>query len=84
MFTLIDALFVSPALTINQARDVLGISYPAAQNQVKKLVAQGILHEVGATPRGKTYLANEILRVTGLDLVKFQAPTFNRPGSDST
>jgi len=57
---IIDRLFQSPAVTITGlARDV-GASYPAAKQNVEKLVAAGILEPLSDT-RNKVYMAREIL-----------------------
>jgi len=60
MLGIIDRLFQSPAVTITGlARDV-GASYPAAKQNVEKLVAAGILEPL-SDARNKAYMAREIL-----------------------
>ena len=60
LLAIIDRLFQSPAVTITGlARDV-GASYPAAKQNVEKLVAAGILEPLSDT-RNKVYMAREIL-----------------------
>ena len=60
LLAMIDRLFQSPAVTITGlARDV-GASYPAAKQNVEKLVAAGILEPLSDT-RNKVYMAREIL-----------------------
>jgi Fic family protein len=58
---LVDALFDRPALTVRQARELLGVTYPAARGNLDKLVAAGILEPRPSHP--KTYLATEIVRL---------------------
>ena len=60
MLGIIDRLFQSPAVTITGlARDV-GASYPAAKQNVEKLVAANILEPLSDT-RNRAYMAQEIL-----------------------
>jgi len=65
LLRLADALFESPILTIPQAQQRLGVTYPSAQRNVAKLVGAGILQPVGQVAYGKTYRAAEIMRVIG-------------------
>ena len=67
--TLVDALFRSPALTIPQARALLGVTYRSAALGVGKLVEAGILEEVGHRARNRVFLATDVVRaVEGLPL----------------
>lgn len=59
---LVDALFVTPALTINRAQEVLGVSRRAATVTVERLVNVGVLVEVRSGWR-RFFLAREILEV---------------------
>ena len=65
LLRLADALFDSPILTIPQAQQWLGVTYPSAQRNVERLIEAGILQPVGQVAYGKTYLAAEIMRVIG-------------------
>jgi len=59
---IIDRLFQSPAVTITGvARDV-GASYPAAKQNVEKLLAAGILEPVTET-RNRIYMARRIVEL---------------------
>jgi Fic family protein len=62
---LADSLSDSPVLTIPQAQRHLGVTYRSAQRNVQKLVAAGILQQVGESSYGKTFLAAEILQALG-------------------
>lgn len=62
---LADSLFDSPVLTIPQAQRHLGVTYRSAQRNVQKLVAAGILQQMGESSYGKTFLASEILEAIG-------------------
>ena len=52
-------------LTIPQAQRRLGVTYRSAQRNVQKLVAAGILQQMGESSYGKTFLATEILEAIG-------------------
>jgi len=66
LLRLADALFQSPILTIPQAQQQLGVTYPSAQRNVEKLVQAGILQPASEEiAYGKTYLAPEIIRAIG-------------------
>jgi len=58
---LIDALFETPAMTINRARKILGVTHRAASSNIERLVAAGILHEVAPSGRTRLFLAPELL-----------------------
>jgi cell filamentation protein, protein adenylyltransferase len=61
LLTLADNLFVSPVVTISDAARIMGVTYQAAQNSVRKLVDAKILR---LRPRDvpATFVAEEILR----------------------
>ena len=54
---LIDELFASPITTISRAKDLLGVTYKAAQNNIEKLEAAGILRETTKKQRNRIYVA---------------------------
>lgn len=60
---LADALFTQPMITIPQAQKALGVTYRSAQTNVTKLVAAGILEQMGESSYGKAFVAKEILRI---------------------
>ncbi|WP_158632592.1 Fic family protein [Amycolatopsis sp. WAC 01416] len=59
---LVDALFETPAMTINRAAEVLGVTHRAATQNVIKLVDAGVLTEIQSPGRVRLFLAEEILR----------------------
>lgn len=63
LLKLVDALSQSPALSVNQAAALLGVSYAAAGANVQKLVDGGILVEATGRRRGRVFLTPEIMRV---------------------
>jgi Fic family protein len=60
---LVDLVFTHPFITIPNAANFLDQTYPAAQNNVEKLVEAGILREMAATSNPKVFMADEILRL---------------------
>jgi len=61
---LVDALFDTPALTINAACQLLGITHRAATIHITKLLEAGLLVELPASGRIRRFIAREILAVT--------------------
>lgn len=60
---LADSLFKAPLTTIPSAQKIMGVTYRAAQNNVNRLVRAGILEQLGQSSYGKTYAANEIVKI---------------------
>jgi Fic family protein len=60
---LVDLLFSHPFITIPNAGRFLDQTYPAAQNNVEKLVEAGILKERPGTSNPKVFVAVDILRL---------------------
>jgi hypothetical protein len=59
---LVDRLFVVPAITINMATAVLGVTSRAAGQNLDRLVAVGILREIPGTGRTRRlFIAPEVL-----------------------
>jgi Fic family protein len=63
LVSLADHLFGSPIISIPKAARLLGLSYPAAGNNVEKLVQAGILKPLGEASHLKTYIAGDILDI---------------------
>jgi Fic family protein len=60
---LLDELFASPYITITGAANALGLTYPAAQNNVNKLIETGILREMTGRTTNRIYVADDILKL---------------------
>jgi Fic family protein len=60
---LVDHLFEGPVLTIPQAQRALGVTYKSARLNVEKLIAEGILRQLGDDRYGKAYLADAVLDI---------------------
>jgi Fic family protein len=60
---LVDSLFRMPIVTTPGVRDLLGVSFVTAQNNVDKLLKAGILEEVGKIGRSKTFCAMPIIKI---------------------
>jgi Fic family protein len=61
LLKLADYLFMSPVVTVAIAQRVLKISQPAAQMNIDRLVAEGMLTEVTGRQRGRIYMAERVL-----------------------
>ena len=61
LLRLVDSLFDAPMLTIPQAQKLLGVTYRSASQNIQKLVKIGILHDAGATPEGRVFVARDVL-----------------------
>lgn len=59
LLSIVDMLFEKPAFTIPQVQRQLGITYPAANGLVSKLIGAGILSEDDSS-RPKRFIAHEI------------------------
>jgi len=58
---LVDRVFETPVLTVPQAQEVLGVSYPSAKLNVQKLVDAGILTVFRDVPYNRSYIALPLL-----------------------
>jgi Fic family protein len=63
LLRLADSLFESPVLTIPQAQQALGVTYRGAKLNVDRLLKEGILSPGGDSSYGKSYLAEDIIRI---------------------
>lgn len=70
---LVDQLFISPAVTATQAARLLDITPRAAQQNIEKLVAIGILREVTGRHWRRIYLVSELVDIITVD--EAPAPT---------
>jgi len=70
---LVDQLFISPAVTATQAARLLDITPRAAQQNIEKLVAIGIVREVTGRHWRRIYLASELVDIITVD--EAPAPT---------
>ena len=60
---LVDALFTQPYITVRSASVYLAQTYPAAQNNVEKLVSVGILRPLEGFANPKFFVAEAILKL---------------------
>ena len=74
---LLDELFASSFLTIPRAAQVLGVTFPTAQNSMKKLEGLGIVRETTGQARHRIYQAREVLAL--LDALPANAEADKRP-----
>jgi Fic family protein len=59
---LIDLLIESPVVTVNQVKDALSVSFPAANNAVQELVDRGILTR-SERRRNRTFRADDAINI---------------------
>ncbi|MGE0750683.1 MAG: Fic family protein [Variibacter sp.] len=52
---LLEHLYKRPNITVNQAKDLLGISYPNANNLIEKLCENKILYEITGQARNRLF-----------------------------
>lgn len=55
----LEHLYQHPIVSVNEVRDLLQISYPAANNLVGKFVEQAIVHEMTGQRRNRRFLYRE-------------------------
>ncbi len=67
LLKLADYLFMSPVVTVAIAQRVLKVSQPAAQMNIDRLVAEGMLKETTGRQRGRVYMAERVLLVVEED-----------------
>jgi Fic family protein len=58
-----DLLFKNPVLTPNAIAKAFNLTYVAAQKNIDKLVAAGILREVTGRKRGRIYVAQRVIEI---------------------
>jgi Fic family protein len=64
---LIDDLFAYPAISVSRSAKRLKVTHHSAQNNIDKLVAQGILKEATGRQRNRIYTAPEIINIIDLE-----------------
>jgi Fic family protein len=57
------AIFTKPYITVNEARDILDMTYNAANNAVGKLEEDGVLEEITSQRRNRVFRAREVFDV---------------------
>ncbi|RMF92821.1 MAG: Fic family protein [Candidatus Schekmanbacteria bacterium] len=65
LLKLIDDLFANPAITVSRVAESCNITPRAAQKNIDKLLAEGILKEITGKKRNRVYVASEIVRIIG-------------------
>jgi hypothetical protein len=54
-------LIGTPVVTVNQVKDAMGVSFPAASAALLKLVEKGILVQQGDAARNRRFVAKEVI-----------------------
>jgi Fic family protein len=65
---LVELIFARPVLIARAVQAALDVTFPAAQNAINALVAEGILAEITGGKRNKVYAANAILEILEEDI----------------
>jgi len=71
---LIEALFIEPIFTVSRAAELIEMSYPAANNAVNRLEADGVLEERTGQERYREFQAMGILDVLNRDSEEIPSP----------
>lgn len=56
-------VFTKPYLTVNEAKDILEMTYNAANNAVGKLESDGVLEEITGNSRNRVFRAQEVFEI---------------------
>jgi len=81
LLTLVYGLFNQPVITVNKAAEMADITYQAANNNVKKLMDDGVLEEITGRKRNRFFQATEIydiIRKPLEELDNSMEPSVNR------
>ncbi len=60
---LVDSLFLNPYITITNAAQYLGVTFPTAQRTIKVLEDAEILKEFSKRKRNRIYVARDLMRI---------------------
>jgi Fic family protein len=71
---LVDRLFSSPVITVNQYKKAFEVTYPTARLDLKKLEAAGIVQQLEGMPE-ITFYCNPIYKITFEDLTEYETAT---------
>ena len=62
--TVAEQLFAKPVISIPQVAQIMGVTYPAAQNAVRRLSELGILEEIPSSTQPKRFVAWEVIHAS--------------------
>lgn len=71
---LADAVFVEPIFTVSRAAELIDMSYPAANNAVDRLEANGLIEEQTGKERYREFRATEVLDVLNRGIGEIPSP----------
>ena len=71
---LLTVIFREPILTASRAAELIDMSYPAANNAIEQLVADGILRERTGKERYREYQADEVLEILNKSATEIPSP----------
>jgi len=61
---IVDSLFEKPVLSVTNAANIAGVTYPAAASAIAKLVEVGILSEMTSAIQPKRFIAREVVMIS--------------------
>jgi DeoR/GlpR family transcriptional regulator of sugar metabolism len=61
---LVDLLFSSPVITVNQCKAAFDVTYPTARSDLKKLEGLGIVQQLSGYLPQITYYSSQIYQIT--------------------
>ncbi len=67
LLTLVDNLFVAPIVTVSKAAKLMNLTYPSAQNSIRKLIDAGILSEIKPRSLPARFVAKAILKAVNAE-----------------
>jgi len=59
----LETLYREPVVTVSRIRHLVGLSYPAANNLVARLVECGVLEEISGRRRNRAFLYHDYIRI---------------------
>ena len=62
LLQVVDLLFASPIVTVNQVKEAIGVSFQSANRYISQMEEAGIVHEITGQARNRLYSAGEIIR----------------------
>ena len=69
---MLEYLFAHPIVSVNQVRDLIGTTYPAANQRVERLTEIGITAEVTGQTRNRRFRYDPYMKLFATDTVRDQ------------
>ncbi len=59
----LETFYQHPIISVNEVQELIGTTYPAANNLVTRLVEQGILHELTGQKRNRRFIYRDYIHL---------------------